>query len=398
MVAGFQFIQTLSDLKPLCRQLSSEPVIGVDTEADSLHHYFPKVCLVQISTSKHIFVIDPLAMQTMDPLRPVFASRQTKKILHGAGYDVRLLFRDFAIKVNNLFDTMLASQFIGEKEPSLAAVVKKRFGATLNKKYQRADWSKRPLGHDMMLYAAHDTLHLIRLYRELEQELESKGRLSWVEEECKLLTRTGLEERSSASADVSKQHGLDPLGNGISKAGLPLFRRFKGAGKMVPRDLAVLEMILQFRERIAMEEDRPPFRIFSNRVVQNLVTAKPAGRAALKEVPNLQPDFMSLYAEAVLDAIQSGLQLPEDRLPSFPKTRRPPQDSRKQARLKRLKKWRGHKAAQLEIEAGLICNNLLLDTLAEGNPKDIDDLKAIRGIKAWHRKTFGQEIIQVLNT
>lgn len=383
MVPEFRLIHTLSDLKSLCRQLGREEVLAVDTEADSLYHYFPKVCLIQISTGRYAFVIDPLAIKTMDPLRPLLASRKIKKVFHGADYDVRSLFRDFAMKVNNLFDTMVASQFIGENEPALAAVVKKRFGAILDKKYQRANWSKRPLTHEMMRYAARDTTYLIRLYRELDEELRARGRLSWVQEECEILSRDFRAGDNTAERTLTGRP--------------PLFKRFKGAGKMEPRDLAVLENILLFRENMAMEKDRPPFRLFSNRVIHDLVRAKPTRRAALRKIQHLSADFLRRYADRVLETIQEGLELPEDRLPSYPKVRRRPQAPEKQARLKRLKRWRGLKAKELEIQTGLICNNVLLDALAEDNPKDADGLKAIPGMKVWQRKTFGPEIIKVLH-
>jgi len=382
MVAEFRLIHTLSDLKSLCRDLRREDVLALDTEADSLYHYFPKVCLIQISTNRHAFVIDPIAIKTLDPLRPLLASQKIKKVFHGADYDVRSLFRDFTMKVNNLFDTMVASQFIGETEPALAAVVKRRFGAILDKKYQKANWSKRPLSRDMMLYGARDTVYLIRLYHELVEELKAKGRLSWVQEECEILSRDGRTGDKGAERT--------PTGRA------PLFKRFKGAGKMAPRDLAVLENILVFRENMAMEKDRPPFRLFSNRVIQDLVRAKPTHRAALRKIQHLPADFIRRYADGVLRAIQGGLELPGDRLPLYPRVRRRPQAPEKQARLKRLKRWRGLKAKELEMQTGLICNNVLLDALAEDNPKGMHGLKAIPGMKVWQRETFGSEIIEVL--
>ena len=396
MFPEFQLIQTMSELESLGKQLAKEALLAVDIEADSLHHYFPKVCLIQISTQQHTFLIDPLAVPTMDVLQPLFGGHEAKKIFHGADYDLRSLFRDFAVRVNNLFDTMVASQFVGEKEVGLAAVLEKRFGVLLNKKYQRANWSKRPLRRDMLVYAANDTAHLIRLYQELEQELESKGRLDWVEEECKLLA---LE-----CALGVKPRPAYPRGNGQNTSGwpinfpgnTPLFRRFKGAGKMTPRDLAILERLLTFRERRAMKQDRPPFKVFGNHVIRELVKTKPADYSSLKHVAGLPADFMRRYAKGALGAIRRGLELPEDRLPFYPRTPRPPRNPQKQARLKRLKSWRDLKAGQLEIESGLLCNNTLLDALAEGNPKDIDSLKAMQGMKGWQTNAFGVEIIEVL--
>ena len=401
-VLELQLIETLSDLECVGRQLAGESVLAIDTEADSLHHYFPKVCLIQVSTDEHTFVIDPLAVQTMDVLRPFLGSQKIKKVFHGADYDLRSLFRDFSIRVENLFDTMVASQFMGERELSLAVVLNKRFGILLSKKYQRADWSKRPLSPDMLLYAAHDTAHLIRLYRELEGELRSKGRLSWVEEECERLsvecTLGDNSERTPYLANGQKQghfiSNLTPSKAPPVKS--PLFRRFKGYGKMEARDLAILEELLLFRERRAMLEDRPPFRLFASHVIRELVRTKPTDRKALMKVPGLPADFMNRYAEGVLKAIRRGVEVRADRLPSFPKRRPPSPDSKKRARLKRLKAWRQQKARQLELEPGVLCNNALIEALADAHPKDADELRAVSRMKNWQRKTFGREIVEVL--
>ena len=397
-----QLIETLSDLECLGRQLSGETVLAIDTEADSLHHYFPKVCLIQVSTNQHTFVIDPLAVQPMGVLRPLLGSKEIKKVFHGADYDLRSLFRDFSIRVENLFDTMVASQFMGERELSLAVVLGKRFGLLVSKKYQRADWSKRPLSHDMLLYAAHDTAHLIRLYRELERELRSKGRLSWVEEECERLsidcTLGGNSEFTPYVADGQKNGGslthLMPSKAKPLKS--PLFRRFKGAGKMEPRDLAILEELLLFRERRAIQEDRPPFRLFGNHVIKELVRTRPVDRGALGKVSGLPTGFMKRYAEGVLKAIRCGIELQADRLPAFPKKRLPSPDPKKRARLRRLKAWREQKARQLELEPGVLCNNALLEALADAHPKDPDELRAVPRMKNWQRKTLGHEIVEVL--
>jgi ribonuclease D len=402
MVAGFRLIETLPDLEALGKQLAGEQVLAVDIEADSFHHYFPKVCLVQISTNKQTFIIDPLATGNLGALQPLFSTHKIKKVFHGADYDIRSLFRDFSIKVNNLFDTMIASQFLGEKDVGLAATVKRRFGILLNKKYQKANWSKRPLGRNMLLYAAHDTAYLIGLYWELERELTSKGRLSWVEEEYEILSAECAHGAKTESVFQSAK-GQDPsddLNHRVSSGTQPetthLFKRFKGARKMAPRDLAILENLLQFRESAAMQEDRPPFRLFRNHLINDLVAAKPTDLAALSEPPRLPADFMKRYAKRALKAIRSGLELPEDRLPSFPKAKRLPRDPKKEARIKRLKAWRELKARQLEMEPGLMCNNVLLGVLAEANPKAPNDLEAIPKMKKWQRAAFGKELIDVL--
>ncbi len=386
----FELIENLSDLEAIANDLSTQKLLAIDIEADSLHHYFPKVCLIQISTTQHTFIIDPLAIQTIKPLHQVLESKNIRKLFHGADFDLRSLSRDYSIKVNNIFDTMIGSQFLGEEEPGLAAVLKKRFDVDLNKKYQRANWSKRPLGHDMLVYAAHDTTYLFRLYSEVKQELSFKERLSWVEEECKRL--------SIECATATKPTPVEQGTNGQILDSTPLFMRFRGAGAMTQKDLAVLERLLRFRERRAMEQDKPPFKIFGNILIKELVKEKPTDHSELEKLHRLPRNFMERYAKDTLAAIKAGLAIQKDHLPAYPKIPRPPNNLPKQARLKTLKKWRTTKVSQLKIYPGLICNNYLLNELAEKNPAHINDLKEVPQMRIWQKEFFGKEIVDVLRS
>jgi ribonuclease D len=382
----------------LAKKLCKEDIIALDIEADSLHHYSPKVCLIQISTRRDTFIIDPLAIETIDPLRSLLVDRKIKKVLHGGDYDLRSLHRDFAITVPNIFDTMVASQFLGEAEVGLAAVLKTRFGLILDKKYQRADWSKRPLTKDMLQYAARDTDHLIKLYEQLTHELDLKGRLDWVEEECSIL--------SAECATANNMHGAcDPrVGNTgcIDKKKRlqrePRFKRFKGAGTMSPRDLAVLEKLLAYRDKRAKKQDRPPFKLFGNKLIKDLVKTKPTGPEALETMPGLPKAFMKRYAKGVLSAIKTSLALPENRLPVYPRKQRPVRNPKKRARLSRLKTWRDGKAEELALNSGILCSNALLEAVAERHPKDLRALEAVPGMRKWQVRILGKEIIVSLRT
>lgn len=396
MSTNFEFIDSFSDLERLGKRLSKERVIAVDIEADSLHHYAPKICLIQISTLKDTFIVDPLATKTIEPLSPLLSGREIKKVFHGADYDLRSLLRDFGTALQNIFDTMIASQFLGEKEVGLAAVLKTRFGVILNKKYQKADWSKRPITHDMLLYAAADTHYLVKLYHELERELKRKSRLDWVKEECDILSVECATPNNThwtcrpGTADVGLQH------TNKADEGSPLFRRFKGAGTMPPRDLAILEKLLAFRDRRARKQDRPPFKLFGNNLIKELVKAKPASRRAIENIPGLPRNFMKQYAKEALSAISKGIAVPKHRLPVYPKKPRPRRDPKKQDRMLRLKTWRDIKAKDLDLEPGVLCNNALLDAVAALRPESIDGLEAIPAMRQWQKRLFGQEIIRVV--
>jgi ribonuclease D len=174
-VMGYKIIDSGGQLADLVDKLKNETAIGVDVEADSMYHFKEKVCLIQMATAHINVVIDPLMVKDLSALKPVFKTKNIKKIFHGADYDVRSLYRDFKISINNLFDTELASRFMGLPETGLEAVLKKRFAIRLDKKFQRKDWSKRPLPREMMDYAAKDARYLLPLSQDLTAELKDKG-------------------------------------------------------------------------------------------------------------------------------------------------------------------------------------------------------------------------------
>ena len=187
MTESFTIIDNQASLEDLAGILEEESIVACDLEADSMYHYREKVCLLQMAGNGESVVIDPLQVCDLSPLNPVFKNKRVCKVFHGSDYDVRSLNRDFAIEINNLFDTQLASMFLGERETSLGAVVSRRFGIQLDKRYQKKDWSQRPLPEGMIDYAASDVFHLIPLAHQLMTELDAKGRLEWVREECRYL-------------------------------------------------------------------------------------------------------------------------------------------------------------------------------------------------------------------
>jgi len=367
--AAAHLVTDQKTLDELVERLSKESVLAFDLEADSLHHYTEKVCLIQVSSESENRLIDPLAPIDVRVLAPIFANPAIKKIFHGADYDMRSLYRDFGIEVVNLFDTMIASQFLGESEFGLAALLKKRFGVELDKRYQKADWSKRPFSQEMLEYAMKDTSLLIELYRQLEAELLAKGRLAWVEEESELV------------AGVRSP----------SREGELMCLRFKGANKMKPRELAVLEELLKFRDEKARIADVPPFRILSNDLLRELAEKQPRSNFELVGIHTMSSKLIERLGRGLLQAIANGLAVPQERLPQVQSSRRPVLDRLLDEKVKRLKIWREAKSAQLGLGVGLVANNTLLEALAEpGSSQD-----AL--LKRWQREAFGDELASLIS-
>lgn len=366
-------LTTDAEVKDFAVELSAFDSIAVDLEADSLHNYQEKVCLLQFTTPQRTVLLDPLAVPDLDALKPVFANPLQRKIFHAADYDIRCLSRDFGFSVAGLFDTMISCQFLGEARFGLADVLKKYFDVELNKRYQRADWSLRPLSREMILYAAEDTHYLHELSRILEEKLREKGRLGWVMEECELLEKVRFTNHEGAA-----------------------FLRFKGAGTLTPRGLAVVEELLKWRDAEAQRRNGPLYKILGNKPLLELARLQPQSRQQLEGIEGLTSHLIGRYGGQILVAVAKGLALPEEQLPSYPRTVRREHDPAVEARVDLLKKWRTRTATELEIDPGVLINNALLEELATRNPQDVDELAGMELLKRWQLEALSAGIITAL--
>ncbi|MDW7644804.1 MAG: ribonuclease D [Desulfuromonadales bacterium] len=368
-----EIITTAPALAAFAQKLAGQSSIAVDLEADSMHSYREKVCLLQFTTEEETVLVDPLAVTDLAPLGPVLANPGIRKIFHAADYDIRCLYRDFSLEINGLFDTMIACQFLGEEKVGLADVLLKYFGIELDKQYQRADWSKRPLSPEMIRYAAEDTAHLHRLVIILEEALQEKGRLTWVQEEWRLLEKV--------------RH---------SEPGGPLFLRLKGAGALPRRSLAVLEALLQWRDREAQRRDCPHFKVLGNKSLLQLARTMPHSLQGLVGIEGISPRVVDRYGKSLLAAVEVGKAVPEGELPSFPRTERRVRDEKVDQRLAHLKAWRAEKAAELQMDPGIVINNALLEEIAWREPHNEEALRQIPGLKNWQGEVLAEGLLQTL--
>lgn len=372
----YHCIRTLDALQDFIERICREKILAVDLEADSMFHYQEKVCLLQMAGNGENVVIDPLEVDDLSPLIPIFKDQNICKVFHGADYDVRSLYRDFSIEINNLFDTQLASMFMGHKETSLGAVVSHRFGICLDKRYQKKDWSKRPLPDGMIDYAASDVIHLIPLARQLMDELETKGRLDWVKEECRYLS------------------AVRPVENGSE----PLFLRFRGAGRLPRRNLAALEGLLQYRRSLAIKMDRPLFKVFANTALLKIATEMADSPEDMEAARCLSGKQIRVYGDALADIVKKATAMPVEELPIYPRKRRPSVSPKVPERVNAIKTWRDELADRLELDAALLFNKALMNAIAVKNPRDIRALAMIDGIRNWQVEAFGKDILKLIST
>lgn len=312
--------------------------IAVDTEADSLHAYPEKVCLIQITTVAGDDLVDPLAPINLDSLLDALAGHQL--LMHGADYDLRLLRKHHEFVPGSIFDTMLAARLLGEKQFGLSSLVEKFMGVKLDKGSQKANWARRPLTERMEMYARNDTHYLKPLSDKLKQALQEKGRLSWHEESCAQLI-----------VECSQPPAPDPDG----------VWRVKGSHTLAPPALAVLREIWQWREGEAIAANRPPFFVLSHEIMVSMAEAATTGQPIDPLVPrHLSPR----RRDGLSRAIKAGLEVPPDKHPGILRhfSRRPNEAERR--RCADLTNRRDKHAKQLDLDPTLIASRATLFELA----------------------------------
>ncbi len=332
-------IDTEESLADCCSRLRKAEWLAVDTEADSLHAYPEKLCLLQISFEGADELIDPLARIELRPLWEVMQKHEL--IFHAADYDLRLLRKNHNFVPQQIFDTMLAARLLGEKEFGLTNLVKNFLGVTLEKGSQKADWARRPLTEKMEAYARNDTHYLKPLSDILRAQLEAKGRLGWHREWCARWIR------ESGRVSSAKP---DPW-------------RIKGSQKLGRLALTVLREIWQWRENEALAANRPPFFVLNHETMIHLAAAAGTGRPWKELVPR---HFKSRRLQTLEDTVENGLHISAENQSGVLEFRPPPRqtEAEKQRYLK-LTDRRDRVAEQLQMDPTLIGSRATLVELAE---------------------------------
>lgn len=367
-------IENTPQLDELLSRLRTEPLLAMDTEAASFHRYRDRVYLLQTSSRSETAVVDPLAVGLAE-FADLFADPAIEIVFHDADYDLRLLDREYGLRTTNIFDTRIAAQLLNEPGVGLAALLEKYLGVRLDKRFQRADWSTRPLSHGMLEYAAADTRHLPELRDILRRQLEERGRLSWAMEEF------GLLEGTRYSPPDEEE---------------PAYLRMKGAKALRGRSLAVLRELHAWREDVAQRADKATFRILNNDPMLAMARTPPTTLEELKAIPGISADQAERRGREVLSAVQRGLELPDADLPHVPRAPRRAHDPAVEARLERLKTARNRLAIELELAPGVLCPNGTLEGVARANPRGVEELAATTILRRWQLSAIGGELLEAL--
>ena len=350
-------IDTAERLADFLPRLRAAAWIALDTEADSLHAYPAKLCLLQFSIPGADELVDPLAAMDLAPLWETLHGREL--LLHGSDYDLRLLREHHHFVPHAIFDTMIAARLLGTLRFGLQDLVGQMLGVVLEKGPQKADWAQRPLTERMENYARNDTRYLHPLVTKLREQLVAKGRLAWAEESCAALV-----------AECAILPPPEPDREW----------RIKGAARLTRSELAVLRELWHWREREATRCTRPPFFLLSHELLIDLCIA------AVDDAPLdalLPRRFAPHRREGVVQAIARGLGVPPDECPRIQRGVSYHPTDAERSRFDRLKSHRDRRSVELGIDPTLIASKLTLELLSRGGSKPTTLLLT------WQRELMG---------
>ena len=354
-------IATDAQLAELVPQINAAKRVALDTEADSLHSYREKLCLIQISTpsagakgGEDDFIVDPLSNLDLEPLRHALESKEI--VLHAADYDLRMLRRGLNFTASKIFDTVIAARLLGIREFSLGALIKDFFDVELHKHSQKANWGLRPLPTRMLKYAVDDVHYLLPLAEKLEEELERVQRRDWFRQSCGRAIEVAAAERERVQDELW---------------------RIGGAGALDPRTGAVLRALWQWRNAEAEMADRPPFHILQNRELLNAAESFTSGH-----VPDYR-HFSARRRQAFREAAKIALQSPQSEWPVMRRRSgsRPTEEMRRRA--DQLRERRDKAAEKLGLERSFVASRGALEAIAA------DPARATALLVPWQRELIG---------
>jgi ribonuclease D len=328
-------LSNTDELQRWCDTKVGEPRIAVDTEGDSLHCYFEKLCLIQISAPGQNVLVDPFQPLDFGVLNRFLESRTT--VFHGCDYDLRMLRRGIQFFPGPVFDTYLAARLMGMKEVGLASLVKHFFAIDLPKSSQKANWARRPLTDVMIAYAINDTKYLLLLAERLEQELRNSSRWHWYEETCARAVSAAAEDRERDPEKVWK---------------------IPGSAALPARGLAVLRSLWYWRESEAQQADRPPFQIMRNDDLVGLVQVALTGSRL--DLPDWLP---SSRRRRLLATIHQSLEIPETEWPQRNRNARLRPTSDQERRFEQLRSKRDQIATALALDASVLASRSALEKI-----------------------------------
>jgi ribonuclease D len=374
--ADYIYIRDSAAVERLIQRIATAEGVAVDTEADSLHNYFEKVCLVQLSFAGGHYLVDPLAELDLSGLLAVLAEKPL--ILHGGDYDLRMMRASMGFRPRReVFDTMIAAQLLGIEQIGLAALIERFFAVKIGKEGQKSDWSRRPLSEKQLRYAVNDTRFLERLAERLYGELSERRRVDWHKESCRAMVES-----------TGRDNSRDP-----EEAW-----RIKGAGRLSRRQLAYLREIWRWRDQLARRANVPPFKVFGNeQIFEVLLWAESHPGMPLRDGPKLPRNIAGSRLSTLEEALTCAAGAPPAQWPEPQRFARDEALSvNRKEQLDALRAECARIARELEIAASTLAPRAAIEAVVRSGPRTVDEIIKGSGLLRWQAELMHSAVEKIL--
>ncbi len=375
---AFHYVDNATQLAGLLDGIRQVSRVAIDTEADSFHHYYPKVCLMQLSFNGDNYIVDPLAGLDLTDFLAVLLDKVL--IIHDAGYDLRMMRETFGFEPKApIFDTMLAARLLGIEKFGLAALLGQFFGVEMSKQGQRSDWSRRPLQESQLAYAVLDTHYLTGLADMFEQKLRALGRDQWHREWCDWSVRAAMTDKDIPDPDKAW--------------------RFRGTSTLNPSQMAFARQLWLWRQGQAQQADLPPFKIMGNEPLLKLaVWAERTPARPIEHGPGLPRNCRGQRLNLLKQAVVQARAMKPDQWPKPPqRTKCPDYVAENRHLVETLRSRCANIAAELKLAPQVLASRATLEQIAYGKPTNIPEMVDMGQMMTWQGQLLGETIIATIH-
>ena len=358
----YVYVRERAVMETLIQRIGTAQRVALDTEADSLHNYFEKVCLVQLSLGGEHYLVDPLCGLDLNGLLKTLADKPL--ILHGGDYDLRMMRASMGFRPRReVFDTMIVAQLLGFEQIGLAALIERYFDITIGKAGQKSDWSRRPLSENQLRYAVNDTRFLEPLADRMLGELSARGRVDWQRESCRAMVESSGRDHARDREEAW---------------------RIKGAGRLTRRQLAYLRELWRWRDQHARSANLPAFRVLGNQEILGLVRwAESHPGVPLHQGPKLPRNIVGAQLTTLEEAIARVAGMDET---EWPDLRQRDHDASRNDCIEEINSLRtacAQIARELGIAASTLAPRAALEAIARSRPRTVDEIMKTGGLLCW---------------
>lgn len=370
IMTSMQVITSSQQVFELCHSLAKHEFVTIDTEFLREKTYYPKLCLVQISSpEKEAYAIDPLA-QGMDlsPLFDLLQNPNVLKVLHAGRQDMEIFYNLTGRVPTPFFDTQIAAMVCGYGDSvGYENLVRDISGGKIDKTSQFTDWSIRPLSERQITYALGDVTHLVDVYNSLKDRLAKHNREQWMDCENEILANPAT-------------YANDPF---------KTWERIKIRSPQA-KSLCILREIAAWREMQAQTKNIPKTWVMKDETLAEIAGHAPTNQEQLKKIRGISADLAAgKVGEQILACIQTALSKPKSEWPTPEKrVALPPRVSATVDILKMLLKIQ---CTEHDVAPKLIASQDDIEAIA------LDDHADVPALKGWRADIFGNDALAVKN-